>query len=227
LLAHLAVTLRVLARLPGAWLFALGAAGIGWLCSRIGILAIGNDPRRDVELAAGTAHFAGVAFAIWSLGSRLYEDASASLTLSTDATAPGPSGRLLGRWLACLLAGLCVAGATGFASLTAGPGTARPGEILYLLSTSIIPISIASTWVLFLGARGGGAAAAVATLLLWVGGHLPWAAENWLGSPFGRALDAWLPGPVEEPVAESALYTSCGVLGLLCLTLARARTEQA
>jgi len=226
-LTHTLFTLRVLARQPGAWLFAAGAAGLGWLSARIGILAIGHDPHRDVELAAGTAHFAGVAFAIWSLGSRLYEDSAASLTLSTDATAPGPGGRLLGRWVACLLAGLLVAWATGFASVSAGPGISSTGDAIYLLFTGIVPISIAAAWVLFLGARGGGAAAAVATLLLWVGGHLPWAAENWLGSPFGRALDAWLPGPVEEPVAESALYTACAVFGLLCLTLARARTEQA
>ncbi len=223
--AYALATLRDAAKRPGLWILAALGLGVASLGARLGILAIGEDPERLAEMARSTGHLVGVLGGVWVLGVSLEEDRWGGLQLAGDAAGPGPGGRLIGRWLgACTLGTRLAVLAGGLGSALGGvTGSALGQSGIYLLITSIMAVGLALAWAVMLGARGAGSAAAVGTLLLWLLGHMPWASGTWLGGALGRILAAWLPGPRSDATWEVAGYTACAVLGLLLLTLARAR----
>jgi hypothetical protein len=94
---------------------------------------------------------------------------------------------------------------------------------IYLYFAIIGPPFALSAWGTLLGCRGGGGLVVAGGCALWFLGHLPWGSPSFAAGPLGRALGAWLPGPVAPAEGLShAAFAVAAVAGLLLLALALA-----
>ena len=193
MLAHALASFRYVRRAPAAWFLALGALAVTWFALGFEVLAVRTDPGRRAELVSASAGLAGIALVLWCLARLLEEDARSGFALAADTTAPGPGGRLIGRWAGALLAGLCATIVVGgLAALTGGAPAAGSLSLCIAMSG---PLALTGAWCI-LGSTllSPGRAAAVAGGL-WILGHLPWGRPPLLSGLPGAALRAWLPSP--------------------------------
>ncbi|MDJ0975625.1 MAG: hypothetical protein QNJ98_14275 [Planctomycetota bacterium] len=221
-------TLKEAVTSPVTWGICLMGVFFGWFAATLAILALVDVAEESRELIGSTSQLFGALLAIGLLGRTLDEDSDSGFTLATDACAPGPGGRILGRWLGATIAG--TAASVLIAAVVTASGAAQADSSLYLLYTSILSISLVAAWATLLASRWNGAAAGLLTILLWLLGHLPWGREPFLGGSFtwaGESLRAWLPGPrALEGWLGGLGYTSAAVAGLLLLALAFVRPAE-
>ncbi len=221
---YASATLRSAIRSPVSWtLLALGAF-VGWFAAASAILALTEVGRQALPLTLSTAQLVGVLLVLWLVGRGLDEDRHSGFAQAADAAAPGPGGRLLGRWAGATMAGGALAVLTALLISTSNT-VPRPPAIL-LLSTSICAAGHVGAWALLLSTfwRGGGGTMAV--FLLWILGHLPWGVAPFVEGRLGRTVGALLPGPVNAESAATVGYTSAAVAGLLLLALALSRPAE-
>lgn len=212
-------------RSPLAWALCAGAVCAMWFASVAAILAIDEVGLQAQPLLLGTAHLAAVLTTLWLVARGLEEDRQSGFAAAADATAPGPGGRLLGRWLGAASSGACVAllGGTVGSLLTVGDWP----PVLLLLSTTIQCACLVGAWGVLLGTVWRGGVSALPVFLLWTLGHLPWGRDPFLSGPVGQALRALLPGPRGAgSVLEGLGYTAAAVAGLLLATLALCRPSE-
>lgn len=221
-------TLKEAALSPVTWGTCVMGVFFGWFAATLAILAIVDLGEESKELVESTSQLFGALLAIGLLGRTLDEDADSGFTLATDACAPGPGGRVLGRWAGAALAGTMAS--LLIAGLVTLSGAAQGLNPLYLLYTSILSTALVAAWATLLASRWNGAAAGLLTILLWLLGHLPWGRDPFLGGSLewaGRCLRAWLPGPrALEGWLGGLGYTSAAVAGLLLLALAFVRPAE-
>jgi len=218
---YASATLKSAARSPVGWTLLAAGGFAGWFAAAAAILALTEVGGQALPLTMGTAQLVGVLLAIWLVGRGLDEDRHSGFAQAADAAAPGPAGRVLGRWMGASLAACLLSVLT--ACLIATSESVNQPPYLLLLSTSSFAAAHVAAWTLCLGTiwRGGGAGMAV--FLLWVLGHLPWGIEPFLAPGPGRLVSALLPGPVNAGTPSALGYTSAAVAGLLLLTLALSR----
>jgi hypothetical protein len=212
-------TVRRALRHPGTWLLAGLALFTAWCGLGLSILALGDASSQTRGLIVATSQSFGALSALWTLSIVLEQDTVSGLALALDCTAPGPQGRILGRW-----AGATVIGAsTGLAlqlALQTATRTSTPGS-LYLYSANIIGPAQVAAWGLLLSAIARGPHVLLPGLMLWLVGHLPWGSPEllpgWGGHVVASLLPAsWTPDRPGTVLGASLLAT----LGLLCLAAA-------
>jgi hypothetical protein len=192
-------TLKQGIRLLAPWVLLVLGVLVGWTGLRLAILALGEWDSQAPALIQSTALLAGVLTALWICARLLDEDRRSGLCVAADGTAPGPEGRLLGRWAGAALLGLAVCTLTGLALQLLATGSLSapiPGlPPLWLHSTNIATLGLAAAWgVLLTGLLRGAGTLAVGGLL-WGAAHLPWGAPGLLAGRAGAALGILLPGP--------------------------------
>lgn len=219
---HAIATLRASARLPATWLIPGIGVLVGWFGMSLGILALGDLELENREMALATTEGTGVLLVLWLLARHLDEDARSGFAVAAEQTAPGSSGRLVGRWAGSVVAAVAPTLLVGTAlGLMAG---LEARWVLWLVTTSTCSLAIAGAWGLLLGALGSGTVVVLGGMTLWLAGHLPWGTDPLLPGPIGALLRAWLPGArLAEGGIRLAGYTSAAILGTLLLTLALTR----
>jgi len=220
--AHALDTVRRALRGPTVWVLAGIGLLAGWGGSGLALLALGEGHAQVPGIVGETSHAFAVLATLLVLAGALEEDRrSARFTLALDCTAPGPAGRLLGRWAGAAVLGLALGAFLQVAlGLTLGLDP-QPGVWLRLYYTTIVVVLLAAGWGLLLSAAFAGGGVVLAGLLAWFLGHLPWGEAGALEGPAGRAVAALLPGPRPPAAAVSAFAAAAGLL-LLALAL-RAR----
>ena len=212
-------TLRRSARRPALWsLVGLGLA-LGWAGLHLGVLALGDDPRRTAALVLSTGQATAALLGLWCLGRTLGEDASAELAVAADCTAPGRAGRFLGRslgaWALASAGGILV-------GLVTSAGAASDASDLSMYFAIIVSGALIVGWGACLAALGGAALVLPGGLVLWLAGHLPWGGEALLPGPVGRILHALLPGPIFADTLKGRVPSvALVVLGLTVLVIAQ------
>ena len=226
MLAHTQDTIRRAVRGPTVWvLLGLGFLA-GWGGAGLAILALGRGHTQTVGIVGETSHVIAVLVTLMTLARSLEEDRRSRFTAALDATAPGSSGRRLGRWGGAVALGLgvgaCLQAILGWTLGVLG----QPADWLSLYSTTILVVVLAAGWGVLLSRAFGGGGMVLAGLLAWFLGHLPWGTPGFLEGPVGRALGALLPGPRASDAALSALAAAAGLLlvGLALGARSTART---
>lgn len=223
--AYALATWRQGYRSPFTWILAALAVFVGWFGTTAAVLAIREVGDQGIPLLLSTSHLAAVLLAIWLVGRSIEEDRHAGFAAAADAAAPGPAGRLLGRWLGASAAGTALALVVGYVTATSSALPWPPG--ILLLITNIQVAALAAAWALLLGTLWQSGGAMVVVLLLWILGHLPWGVAPFLEGAPGRAVAAWLPGPrLADGGPEALGYTSAAVVGILLGTLAASRPSE-
>ena len=223
--AYARVTAKDAVLSPVTWGLCLLGVFFGWFATTLAILALVEIEGQGEALVISTSQLFGALLTLSLLGRTLEEDSTSGFTLAGDATAAGPQGRLLGRWV-----GACTGGVVMtliVAALTASTGAAPMPPIHYLLYTTTLSIAVVGAWAVLLASQWNGAAGGLIVLLLWILGHLPWGTAPFAEGTLGRALAAWLPGPRPVDGGWSTLgYTSATVAGLLLLARVLARPAE-
>ncbi len=218
---YASATLKSAWRSPVSWvLLALGAF-TGWFAATAAILALSDVGSQSGPLTISTAQLVGALLTLWLVGRAMDEDRHSGFAQAADASGPGVSGRLLGRWAGASAAGAILAVLTALV-ISSSAAVNRPASLL-LLSTSIMRAAHVGAWAVLLGSTWRGGGATLAVFLMWVLGHLPWGVDPFLGGAHGRVLGALLPGPATAGDAVSLGYTSAAVVGLLLISLALSR----
>jgi hypothetical protein len=215
-LAHALATLRFALRAPMSWGLAAASALIAWFAIAFAVLALRDDPARRIELIGSTSVLAGLAVALWCLVRMLEEDSRSGFALAADASAPGPGGRLAGRWLGACVAATATALISGLVTALVSKAPIAPS--LLMCSASIVPVGVAAGWAV-LGSTliGPGRGAALAALL-WLAGHLPWGRAPLPEGVIGAWARAWLPGPPQVDAPWVGLPAALAVaVGLVIL----------
>lgn len=222
---YASATVKQALRSPLSWVLLAVGAFTGWFATSAAILALDEVGAQGQPLTISTAQLVGVLLTLWLIGRSLDEDRLSGFAAAADASGPGATGRLLGRWLGATLAGAGLAVSTALAISTSAALESPDG--LLLLSTSIMACALVGAWCVLLGAlwRGGGAVLVV--FLLWILGHLPWGVAPFLNGLAGRMLGGLLPGPRAAGTLATLGYTSAAVAGLLLVTLAVSRPAEA
>ncbi|MDJ0523486.1 MAG: hypothetical protein QNJ90_15565 [Planctomycetota bacterium] len=218
-------TLKQALRSPVGWVLLAIGAFIGWFAASAAILALDEVGAQSQPLTISTAQLAGVLLTLWLVGRGLDEDRHSGFAAAADSTRPGPTGRLLGRWLGATASGTILACLT--ALTIASSAALEDPDGLYLASTSIGGCAAVGAWAVLLGSVWRGIGATLAVFLLWVLGHLPWGVEPFLAGAAGRIVGGLLPGPYAAGTLSALGYTSAAVAGLLLVTLALSRPADA
>lgn len=220
--AYARITLKEAAASPATWGLCILGAFFGWFATTLAILAVAEIEGQARALVEGTSQLFGALLTLGLLSRTLEEDSGSGFALAGDAARTGPQGRLLGRWLGSVTAG--VLASLIVAALTAATGAAGSLDAWYLLYASIMAMAVVGAWAALVSSQWAGPVGALVVLLLWVLGHLPWGTDPFLAGPLGSAIGALLPGP--RPTADgwrTLGYTSAAVSGLLLLALALVR----
>ncbi|MGE0192397.1 MAG: hypothetical protein AB7T63_10190 [Planctomycetota bacterium] len=226
MVAHALASLRFLWRAPMSWgLSALGVF-LGWVGVAFAVLALHDEPARRAQVVASSAALAAAMLVLWSLARLLAEDRRSGFALAADAAAPGPGGRVLGRWLGCTVGATMAAAA---ASLLAGAVARAPmAQTLYLCCAYSVPLGLLGAWATLLAAPLGPGRAAGVGAVLFVLGHLPWGRDPLAQGALGRGVGALLPRPplLEAPLqgAPAGLLASVGLALLAALVAERVRS---
>lgn len=220
--AHALDTVRRALRGPTVWVLAGLGLLAGWGASGLALLALGHGHAQAPGIVGETSHAFAVLATLLVLAGALEEDRrSARFTLALDCTAPGPVGRMLGRWAGAALLGLVVGAFLELGlGLTLGLDPA-PSTWLRLYYTNIVVVLLTAGWGLLLSAAFAGGGVVLAGLLAWFMGHLPWGETGALEGGVGRALAAILPGPRPPQAVASALAAAAGLLLLALAVRAR------
>ena len=218
-------TLRLAGRSVSTWVLCGLGIFAGLFAVNFAILALADVAAQSHAVLIGTCQLFSVLLVIWLLGRALDDDSASGFVSAADATGPGVSGRVLGRWAGAVLAGVGLALLVGFVVPLFSPLDWPP--LIHLLIASFQAAGLVAAWIVLLGARWHGGGAALAAFLLWLLGHLPWGAAPFPTGPAADALRAWLPGPREASAAVAGLGpTTLAIAGVLLLALALTRHNE-